>query len=130
MDPGSLLTKPLYIIVSVVILMISGLYVWWHTTSSTSGAYLIYRDIDGQAARAKQARKGRCLLSLGKSISTLDCNFSDIRNCISDGGGIRTLSQITILYEISNRIVHDLGLDHMPRLCNYFDMIGGVGTGG
>ena len=40
------------------------------------------------------------------------------------------LSQIAILYEISNRIMGDLGLHETPRLCNYFDMIGGVGTGG
>ena len=47
-----------------------------------------------------------------------------------DGGGILGLSQIVILYEISHRIMHDVGLGEMPRLCNYFDMIGGVGTGG
>jgi patatin-like phospholipase/acyl hydrolase len=49
---------------------------------------------------------------------------------MSDGGGIRGMSQITILHEISNRIMYDLKIDQMPRLCDYFDMIGGVGTGG
>lgn len=47
-----------------------------------------------------------------------------------DGGGVRGFSQIAILDEISNRIKTDLGLDKTPRLCQYFDMIGGVGTGG
>ena len=33
----------------------------------TTDTNIIYRDINGQAAQAKKARKGRCLLSLGKS---------------------------------------------------------------
>jgi patatin-like phospholipase/acyl hydrolase len=47
-----------------------------------------------------------------------------------DGGSAGGLSQIFILYEIGNRIKFDLGLDELPRLCDYFDMIGGVGMGG
>jgi hypothetical protein len=40
------------------------------------------------------------------------------------------ISQIVVLYEISNRIMHDLRLHETPRLCDYFDMIAGVGPGG
>jgi patatin-like phospholipase/acyl hydrolase len=47
-----------------------------------------------------------------------------------DGGDVGGLSQIFILYEIANRIKFDLGLDELPRLCDYFDMIGGMGMGG
>jgi patatin-like phospholipase/acyl hydrolase len=47
-----------------------------------------------------------------------------------DGGGIRGFSQIFIMEELANRIMHDLGLQESPPLCDYFDMIGGTGTGG
>jgi patatin-like phospholipase/acyl hydrolase len=47
-----------------------------------------------------------------------------------DGGGAGGLSQIFVLYEIINRIKFDLGLEELPRLCDFFDMIGGVGMGG
>lgn len=46
-----------------------------------------------------------------------------------DGGDIGGLSQVLILEEIAHRIKCDLGLDELPRLCDYFDMIGGVGMG-
>jgi hypothetical protein len=38
---------------------------------SDTGTYSLYQDFDGQAARNKQARRGRCLLSLGKCNLTL-----------------------------------------------------------
>jgi hypothetical protein len=47
-----------------------------------------------------------------------------------DGGAMRAISQIVVLYEISNRIMHDRELRESPRLCDYFDMIAGVGPGG
>jgi patatin-like phospholipase/acyl hydrolase len=47
-----------------------------------------------------------------------------------DGGGVRGFSQLFILEELANRIMHDLGLSESPPLCDYFDMIGGVGAGG
>jgi patatin-like phospholipase/acyl hydrolase len=50
--------------------------------------------------------------------------------CYLDGGSVGGLSQIFILYEIAHRIKFDLGLDELPRLCDYFDMIGGTGMGG
>jgi patatin-like phospholipase/acyl hydrolase len=47
-----------------------------------------------------------------------------------DGGGIRGLSELLILKEIMGRIMHDERLAHMPRPCDYFDLIGGTSTGG
>lgn len=47
-----------------------------------------------------------------------------------DGGGTGGLSQIFILDEIIRRLKYDLGPDESPRVCDYFDMIGGVGMGG
>jgi hypothetical protein len=37
---------------------------------------------------------------------------------------------ILILEEISNRIIGNLSLDRDPPLCDYLDMIVGVGVGG
>jgi len=48
----------------------------------------------------------------------------------SDGGGIRGLSELVILQEIMSRIQFDENLTEMPRPCDYFDLIGGTGTGG
>jgi hypothetical protein len=69
-----------------------------------------------------------CFLSVNQPYIVILCWITDDTGL--DGGGIFALSQIVILYEISNRIMHDLGLHEAPRLCDYFDMIGGVGTGG
>jgi hypothetical protein len=79
-------------------------------------------------AQLKKTRNGRCLLSLGKPISLSDILFTYMES--QDGGGIRGFSQLFILEEIAHRIMHDLGLQESPPLCDYFDMIGGVGTGG
>lgn len=47
-----------------------------------------------------------------------------------DGGGIRGLSILIIIREIMHRIQHAKGLDSPPLPCEYFDLIGGTGTGG
>ncbi|KAL9004634.1 MAG: hypothetical protein Q9188_002561, partial [Gyalolechia gomerana] len=47
-----------------------------------------------------------------------------------DGGGIRGVSILLILDEIMRRLQHDEGLTHLPRPCDYFDLIGGTSTGG
>jgi hypothetical protein len=86
-----------------------------------------YRDVEGLAANRKRDRKQRYLLSLGKFMRQIIFICVLIRN--KDGGGAGGISQIFILYEIANRIKSDLGLDELPRLCDYFDMIGGVGIG-
>jgi len=47
-----------------------------------------------------------------------------------DGGGVQGLSELLILRELMGRIKLQEGLDHEPLPCEYFDMIGGTGTGG
>ncbi|KAL1994652.1 hypothetical protein VTN49DRAFT_2122 [Thermomyces lanuginosus] len=47
-----------------------------------------------------------------------------------DGGGIRGLSILLILEDIMEKIRDKNGLDHVPRPCEHFDLIGGTGTGG
>lgn len=43
-----------------------------------------------------------------------------------DGGGIRGLSSLYIL----KRVMEAINLDSPPKPCEYFDMIGGTGSGG
>ncbi|KNZ82006.1 Nephrocystin-3, partial [Termitomyces sp. J132] len=47
-----------------------------------------------------------------------------------DDGGIRGLSGLYILQEIMFRLMHLENTQIMPKPCDYFDIIGGVGTGG
>ncbi|KAG6810020.1 hypothetical protein H0H92_013688 [Tricholoma furcatifolium] len=47
-----------------------------------------------------------------------------------DDGGIRGLSELIILEEIMKRLKHTEKADTVPKPCEYFDIIGGVGTGG
>jgi len=47
-----------------------------------------------------------------------------------DGGGIRGLSSLIILRDVMERIKSDENLISTPLPCEYFDMIGGTGTGG
>ena len=48
----------------------------------------------------------------------------------TDGGGIRGLSELLILKEMMERIQYENKLKDLPLPCEYFDMIGGNGTGG
>src|ERR1700738_328812 len=47
-----------------------------------------------------------------------------------DGGGVRGLSSLVILREIMEDIGHQVGAMETPAPCEYFDLIGGTGTGG
>ncbi|KAG6867448.1 hypothetical protein C0995_004918 [Termitomyces sp. Mi166 len=47
-----------------------------------------------------------------------------------DDGGVRGLSELFILKEIMHRLKHLEGAESLPKPCDYFDIIGGVGTGG
>lgn len=47
-----------------------------------------------------------------------------------DGGGPRGLSQLFMLEELMNRIKFDKELEALPLPCEYFDLMGGTGTGG
>ncbi|KAG5634733.1 hypothetical protein H0H81_000956 [Sphagnurus paluster] len=47
-----------------------------------------------------------------------------------DNGGILGLSELLIIKEIMHRVQSIADLPSIPRPCDYFDLIGGVGTGG
>jgi len=53
----------------------------------------------------------------------------DVLSC-PDGGGIRGLSELLILKEMMERIQFEESLPNVPLPCEYFDMMGGTGTGG
>ena len=58
----------------------------------------------------------------------------------TDGGGIRGLSELLIIKEIMHRLMVEENakresdgqplLTSLPKPCDYFDLIGGTGTGG
>ncbi|KAI1092459.1 acyl transferase/acyl hydrolase/lysophospholipase [Rostrohypoxylon terebratum] len=47
-----------------------------------------------------------------------------------DGGGIRGKSSLLILENIMERVRDAQNLDHVPKPCDIFDLIGGTSTGG
>jgi Patatin-like phospholipase len=47
-----------------------------------------------------------------------------------DGGGARALAALLILREMMALIQNQQGLYEAPFPCEYFDLIGGTGTGG
>ncbi|KAJ1329894.1 cGAMP-activated phospholipase [Microdochium nivale] len=47
-----------------------------------------------------------------------------------DGGGIRGISSLLILEDVMAKIREAEQLDHVPRPCDRFDLIGGTSTGG
>lgn len=49
-----------------------------------------------------------------------------------DGGGIRGLSELLVLKRIMFNLANKIGHtpDHLPKPCEYFDLIGGTSTGG
>ena len=47
-----------------------------------------------------------------------------------DGGGVRGLSSLLILREIMEDVEQRTEADEIPKPCEYFDLIGGTGTGG
>lgn len=47
-----------------------------------------------------------------------------------DGGGVRGLSSLVILREIMEAIGDKTDVSSAPMPCEYFDLIGGSGTGG
>jgi patatin-like phospholipase/acyl hydrolase len=50
----------------------------------------------------------------------------DLRLLALDGGGVRGLSELIILQQLMERI----DPENPPKPCDYFDMIGGIGTSG
>jgi patatin-like phospholipase/acyl hydrolase len=78
--------------------------------------------------RRRERRPGVRLLSLGELI--VSAASSLIRLSQTDGGGILGVSELLIIEQIMKRIKQEQRLADVPKPCEYFDMIGGTGTGG
>ena len=50
----------------------------------------------------------------------------ELRLLTLNGGGVRGLSSLIIL----DQLIETIDLDSPPKLCDYFNMIGGTSTGG
>lgn len=73
------------------------------------------------------------ILSLGKNLlgySSHILTWLTIEPLYTDGGGVRVLSEVMILDRIMKRIQEKQGLAETPKPCDYFHLIGGIGTGG
>ncbi|CAI7601639.1 unnamed protein product [Penicillium glandicola] len=69
----------------------------------------------------------------GKAKSITIQEFSSqppLRILSLDGGGIGDISNLLILETIMKEIGVAMNLDHIPRPRDYFDLVGGIGTGG
>ncbi|KAG8752763.1 hypothetical protein FRC12_011802 [Ceratobasidium sp. 428] len=71
--------------------------------------------------RIKTNRQGLNILSIDDDVT---CSRA------ADGGGARGLSSLLILHEIMKRIQKIEGLSDVPDPEEYFDLMGGTGTGG
>ncbi|KAJ5243803.1 hypothetical protein N7489_003899 [Penicillium chrysogenum] len=65
-----------------------------------------------------------------ESATTMTGSYEPLRILSLDGGGIRGISSLLILERIMEKIRDAEGLDHVPRPCDHFDLIGGTSTGG
>ncbi|KAG6875498.1 hypothetical protein C0992_003580 [Termitomyces sp. T32_za158] len=81
-----------------------------------------------QNTNTDQKQRGLRILSLGM----LDCKSQLLRylNDHPDDGGVRGLSELFILREIMFRLMHLEKSKSVPKPWEYFDIIGGAGTGG
>ncbi|KAJ7452286.1 hypothetical protein FB451DRAFT_1185873 [Mycena latifolia] len=73
--------------------------------------------------------KGVRVLSLGNVPVLPSINHIDPHNLL-DGGGAGVLSELLILEQIMYRVQTTSGSDMNPAPCDYFEVIGGSGTGG
>ncbi|KAK3986887.1 hypothetical protein QBC44DRAFT_401512 [Cladorrhinum sp. PSN332] len=61
----------------------------------------------------------------------MSSNSDEYINLLSfDGGGVRGVSSLVIIHEVMKRTQEELGLDVLPKPCDYFHMIAGTSTGG
>ncbi|KAJ7447392.1 acyl transferase/acyl hydrolase/lysophospholipase [Mycena latifolia] len=60
----------------------------------------------------------------------VDATSKGVRVLSLDGGGAGALSELIILDRLMYRIKTQLGLEITPHPCDYFELIGGSGTGG
>jgi len=72
---------------------------------------------------------GLCLLSIGQ-FSVFATSRLPLTYSITDAGGPRSISQLTILSQLMHRLNYDGDNDTMDRPCRAFEMITGVGSGG
>lgn len=79
---------------------------------------------------SESQQRGLRLLSLGVCRVFSFLAISGTLPALSDGGGIRGLSELLILQEIMQRIRYQRKLAQTPLPCDYFDLIGGTSTGG
>ncbi len=70
------------------------------------------------------------LLSLGEHLLLIHIVSASQITSLTDGGGIRGVSELFILDEIMKRIQAHKNLPNTPKPCEYFDLIGGTSTGG
>jgi hypothetical protein len=80
-----------------------------------------------------ERQRGLRLLSLGAfSTEPYLLRPANIHSLIAmtDGGGIRGISELVILQEIMHRVQRIQKLDHPPLPSDYFDLICGTSTGG
>lgn len=80
-----------------------------------------------------EKHRGLTVLSIGAFLARLEAfklRGPHVLGIDADGGGVRGLSSLIILKECMTRLQHELGLDNMPEVYQYFDFIGGTGTGG
>ncbi len=70
------------------------------------------------------------LLSLGEHILLIHIISASQPTSVTDGGGIRGVSELFILDEIMKCIQLRKNLPITPKPCEYFDLIGGTSTGG
>jgi hypothetical protein len=94
-----------------------------HQFQYCSRSYLVQRNTHVSSARRTPAAFPRC-------VDIPELNSWSISSLILDGGGIRGVSELLILQEIMERIRFQWNLDEEPLPCDYFDIIGGTGTGG
>ncbi|KAJ7448140.1 hypothetical protein FB451DRAFT_1375435 [Mycena latifolia] len=63
-------------------------------------------------------------------MSNTDASRKGVRVLSLDGGGTGVLSELLILEQIMYQVQTTLGSDTTPTPCDYFEVIGGSGTGG
>ncbi|KAG6896333.1 hypothetical protein C0992_008921 [Termitomyces sp. T32_za158] len=79
-----------------------------------------------QNTNTNQKQRGLRMLSLGM---LLWLQITSTKFAVDDGG-VRGLSELIILKEIMHRLMYLEKAQSLPKPCDYFDIIGGAGTGG
>ncbi len=70
------------------------------------------------------------LLSLGEHLLIIHIISASQSTSVTDGGGIRGVSELFVLDKIMKCIQAHKNLPNIPKPCEYFDLISGTSTGG